>query len=417
MDAKAVRVLLCCLVVLWGAGAAVGPALAAADAVGGSDGASQASAPTGVVSTAQESGAADDGETSDDGDDEPSIDGFDEVNVAIDLRGNGSAAWTIEYRYRLDDENATADWESLSENVSDRPGEYILMFRERNAGLVSDAENATDRNMSTSNYSVETDESSSPQAYGYVRFTFEWSAFALVEVNRIEAGPALSGFTMDERTQLAVSWPEEYENVTVQPEPDDQSGNNVLWYGDETREFVEGEPYIELIATGGEPVESGEQEEEGLPLTWMVGAGALMVALVVLGAAVAVVWSRTRTDDGGGAAEAEPAQPAPAPTPDDGDEPVESASAPPPELLSNEERVLGLLEDHGGRIKQQEVVTELDWTEAKTSQVVSGLREDGEIEVFRIGRENVLAVDDGKSDTGSGAGDAATDSGGPAGDG
>jgi len=85
------------------------------------------------------------------------------------------------------------------------------------------------------------------------------------------------------------------------------------------------------------------------------------------------------------------------PTPDrtaDGGKP----NGPPPELLSNEERVLRLLEDRGGRIKQQEVVSELEWTEAKTSQVVSGLREDGAIDVFRIGRENVLALpeDDGE---------------------
>lgn len=46
------------------------------------------------------------------------------------------------------------------------------------------------------------------------------------------------------------------------------------------------------------------------------------------------------------------------------------------------------------RIKQQEVVAQLDWTEAKTSQVVSGLREDEDIEVFRIGRENVLSLPD-----------------------
>ena len=66
----------------------------------------------------------------------------------------------------------------------------------------------------------------------------------------------------------------------------------------------------------------------------------------------------------------------------------------PPELLSNEERVLQLLEQRGGRIKQQDVVSELDWTEAKTSQVVGDLREDDEIEVFRIGRENVLSLPD-----------------------
>jgi Uncharacterized membrane-associated protein/domain len=60
--------------------------------------------------------------------------------------------------------------------------------------------------------------------------------------------------------------------------------------------------------------------------------------------------------------------------------------------LSNEERVLRLLKGNGGRMKQQQVVTELDWTDAKTSQVVGSLREDEKIEVFRIGRENVLTL-------------------------
>lgn len=408
MDTRAVRVLLCCLVVAWGLGVAAGPAFTSADAAGGSDKVGPDAAPSGVASVAQEIGDDEDG----DDEDGPSLGGFDEVHVAIDLRDNGSAAWTMEYRYRLDDENATADWEALHEDVDNRSGEHILMFRDRNSGLVSDAENATERNMSTSNFSVETDESSSPQDYGYVRFTFEWSAFARVEVNRIEAGPALDGFTMDERTQLAVSWPEDYENVTVEPEPDDRSENGVIWYGDETREFVEGEPYVELIRTGDEPLESEDEDEEGMPLSWMVGAGAMV--LVVLGATGIAAWSRTRADEDERRVETEPA-PAPALASED-EESVESVT-PPPELLSNEERVLGLLEDHGGRIKQQEVVSELEWTEAKTSQVVSGLREDGEIEVFRIGRENVLALEngtDGESDSGGGTADAAEDASGTA---
>jgi len=64
----------------------------------------------------------------------------------------------------------------------------------------------------------------------------------------------------------------------------------------------------------------------------------------------------------------------------------------PAELLSNEEQVLRLLEAEGGRMKQQQVVSSLEWTDAKTSQVVTSMREDDQIEVFRIGRENVLAL-------------------------
>jgi len=68
------------------------------------------------------------------------------------------------------------------------------------------------------------------------------------------------------------------------------------------------------------------------------------------------------------------------------------SDGPPAELLSNEERVLRLLEENGGRMKQQQVVQELDWTDAKTSQVVGTLREQDDVEVYRIGRENVLAL-------------------------
>jgi len=66
----------------------------------------------------------------------------------------------------------------------------------------------------------------------------------------------------------------------------------------------------------------------------------------------------------------------------------------PPELLSSGERVLWLLEQNGGRMRQQAVAERLDWTAAKTSQVVSDLRENGAIESFRIGRENVLTLPD-----------------------
>jgi hypothetical protein len=70
------------------------------------------------------------------------------------------------------------------------------------------------------------------------------------------------------------------------------------------------------------------------------------------------------------------------------------AGAPPAELLSNEEQVLQLLESNGGRLKQQQVAGELDWTDAKTSQVIGGLREEDKVETFRIGRENVVTLPD-----------------------
>jgi len=54
--------------------------------------------------------------------------------------------------------------------------------------------------------------------------------------------------------------------------------------------------------------------------------------------------------------------------------------------------VLRLLENRGGRTKQQDVVEALGWSETKTSEVVNEMREADAIEVYRLGRENVLAL-------------------------
>jgi hypothetical protein len=43
-------------------------------------------------------------------------------------------------------------------------------------------------------------------------------------------------------------------------------------------------------------------------------------------------------------------------------------------------------------MKQKRVAEELDWTAAKTSQVVTGLRDDDDLDGFRLGRENVLSL-------------------------
>jgi hypothetical protein len=61
-------------------------------------------------------------------------------------------------------------------------------------------------------------------------------------------------------------------------------------------------------------------------------------------------------------------------------------------LLSDEERVIRLLEGNGGRMKQANIVTETGWSNAKVSQLLSGMHEDDEIQKLRIGRENLIAL-------------------------
>ena len=61
------------------------------------------------------------------------------------------------------------------------------------------------------------------------------------------------------------------------------------------------------------------------------------------------------------------------------------------ELLSDEERVERLIEQNGGRMKQANIVKETDWSNAKVSQLLSSMEEEGRIDKLRIGRENLIS--------------------------
>lgn len=67
-------------------------------------------------------------------------------------------------------------------------------------------------------------------------------------------------------------------------------------------------------------------------------------------------------------------------------------SEPVPELLSDEERVERLLAENNGRMKQAKIVEETRWSNAKVSQLLSQMAEDGRIEKLRIGRENLISL-------------------------
>ena len=52
----------------------------------------------------------------------------------------------------------------------------------------------------------------------------------------------------------------------------------------------------------------------------------------------------------------------------------------------------GVDEGQGAPMGRKQVAEELEWTAAKTSQVVTGLRDDDDLDGFRLGRENVLSL-------------------------
>ena len=315
----------------------------------------------------------------------------DDVLLSITVEDDGDARWTIEYRTRLETDADDAAFEELRRAIEADPDPYADRFRERMDGTAASAENATGREMTITEMSVSADKRELPQEYGVLRYEFHWSNFAETEDDRLLVGDAIDGLFLDEETALLISWTEGRELRSASPSPSETRSGSVVYEG--PREFAGGEPRIELAPSGTTaPTGTGPSSPVSLPV-----AVVLVGVLLAITAGAIVAYRKrsdtsTRVPTGPSSDDTAAGEDATAAGEDATAADTASGGPTDPELLSNEERVLELIEREGGRMKQQAIAEQLEWTDAKTSQVTKKLREEGSLEGFRLGRENVLSL-------------------------
>lgn len=281
----------------------------------------------------------------------------DSVHLKVDVSENGTAHWRIVYRIRLDDSATERMFHHFEQSVRDEPGNTSQEFYDRIRQSVEAAEEVTGRDMSAARFDVNMSVRRIAQKYGVIVYSFRWHGFGTVSEGGLQVGDALGGFFLGPNERLSISWPEAYGVADVEPDPDVQQEDRVVWHGPVT--FGSDGPRVHLTKAA--------ELNPWLPLSGVV----TVLVLATLFGLARRNGSLSLGPLGGGAS-------------DDSDEATE--------LLSNEERVIRLLEKHGGRAKQQQVADELGWTKTKTSYVVSNLRQDDRIRSFRLGRENVLLL-------------------------
>jgi uncharacterized membrane protein len=288
------------------------------------------------------------------------VEEFDDVQLHIRIAPDRSATWSVKYRYRLADNETEQAFERTRQSVTNPPGVFI----ERMRNAAQRAAMRTGREMRVQNGSVSAFRSVPHGRFGVVEYRFTWTGFAATgDDGDVVVGDTLSGYPLAGNESLIVTWDDQFRVDEVAPEPNATAESTVRWDG--PHDFVVEHPTLVLTTgTGGSALS---------PLTMVVG-GLLTVAVVVVlvygvgaGGLVAAITAR-------------------------GDGETEKEEEPPAELLSDEERVLRLVEENGGRMKQQEVKDALDWSRTKTSNVVNDLQEADKLEVYRLGRENTLAL-------------------------
>lgn len=340
------------------------------------------------------------------------------TTVEISLREDRSAFWRVEAEYALETENETESFRSLADRYESGEadvGPDAVLFET----LKDQSSEATGRQMAIENvtYHASIDDSADR---GTLALTFRWSnflrtgedetlvlddAFELPSAEEDRQRTWLSIF--DESQQIRISPPEDY-TVTNTSIPVQQRENAVVLA--EPSDF-EGDSALRITYT---PVSPTEQ----FPVELLAGIGVVAVVAVAAG-----VWTlRRRPEDDVTEGQVAPDENPPTTGPvddedgtvdadedgtdtdatsgaagdsdgdDEGDDKVDLS------LLSDEEKIERLLERNDGRMKQATIVDEMGWSDAKVSQVLSAMAEEGRIDKLRLGRENLISLPDGEAD-------------------
>ena len=344
---------------------------------------------------------------------------FDYTEFRIEVLANGSARWTFHYERRLTNDSETEQFRTFADRFEENETQLYDDFRRQASALAAAGENETDRSMDAVAFSrsagVE-EELGTSTSTGVVEMSFTWTGFASRDGDRVVVGDVFEdGLYVGPDQALVVRAGDDLAFDAVSPagEPSGgslESSDTVTWAGEQR--FTDNRPRIVLAppdavttteapeedrttATGSVPTtaetRSNTVVSDALPVLALIAALALgAVAVVALrrngtilgedeSAAAAAGGTDSRDADAGTATSAEPV--------------VQDE-----ELLSDEDRVVKLLNENGGRMKQVNIVDETGWSKSKVSMLLSDMEDEGTISKLRVGRENIISLDGDEPD-------------------
>lgn len=322
----------------------------------------------------------------------------DNTITRIDLAADSSATWTITLRTRLANDTDVTEYEQFQERFRSNTSRYLDPFADRITGVVGAANDSLPRAMNATDFAAETTIQEVPQRWGIVRFRFTWTNFAATEGETLVVGDTFrGGFFIGEGDALVLAVPNDYTIESVSPPPDETAAGVVEWRGRE--DFANEQPSIRAVPTDGS--EGGSDRIDAVSLVVLGVVGLLVVfggvAYVIRTGRVTLrgTHDATMANNGTDIGSADSNNNGPANADDNVEPPADETATPAAspedsELLTDEAQVISLLTEHDGRMKQSAIADELEWSKSKTSRVLSGMAEAGDIEKLRIGRENVI---------------------------
>jgi hypothetical protein len=312
----------------------------------------------------------------------------------VDVHDDGNATWTVQLRYRLIGEDEISSFESVQEEFENGNLTVFDGIEGEMRPFAEEASNLTGRSMSLSDFERDVRvRDTLTLTEGLVSVSFDWSGFAATNDSVVRVGDVFAGggLALAEDERLVVEPVESLPVSSVAPEPDTRDEDRLVWDGEIF--FEEGQPNVVL----GDPPETdgGANGSDGngtdgngtAPSGGSPTAATLAAGLFVLVSGFAGGFYLSRSGFVGGDTSERT-------VPDDPDDEEESED----ELLTDEDRVVRILRENGDKMKQAEIVDRTDWSKSKVSMLLSDMEDEGTISKLRLGRENVIELEDGDGD-------------------
>ena len=302
------------------------------------------------------------------------------TTMEVALQPDRSADWTVTVAYDLRTDDQQTAFDELAAAYRDGEADFgptAALYE----NLAARASAATDREMTVENPSYDAVRRGTT---GRLELSFTWTNFlADAGDEQLVFNDALSTpsgtwlSTLEDGQVLRITTPRGYA-ITSANVP--FADNTVEIEGPRT---FSANDHIRITF---------EESVFGAGALRFVGIAVILAALFI-GVAVLLrrndslaVRERVLPDDGDDG-DADPTAAAPAEEPAEPDPPEEDLS-----LLADDERVERLLERNGGRMRQADIVEETNWSDAKVSQLLSSMADDGRVSKLRIGRENLITL-------------------------
>ncbi|ELZ02848.1 helix-turn-helix transcriptional regulator [Natrialba asiatica] len=354
-----------------------------------------------------------------------------------------------------ENESGTAtreNFETFADEFESEETEFYQRFVNLSNSLVRTGTTVTDREMDASNFERRAFVRDQLNPMGVVELSFTWHGFAAADDGTLVVGDVFQGMNIMEDQSLVIRSDDGLTVQEAEPEPEyvvngsPSTGTSVRWSGE--REFYPGQPRV-VFDQEGSGGGAGTSNTGFLESVFEDGTDSLATPLVVLvlalvltlavgfGLGLASVRYRSRGDRLAGVipfigrdnatnspstvdSESESQSRSHANTATRSESPAAgeqnserrsagSVGATEPEteadpnaapmalseeeLLTDEDRVVKLIQENGGRMKQVNIVDETGWSKSKVSMLLSEMEDDGTISKLRVGRENIISLD------------------------